>query len=394
MRETSVRHPQQPCNTLTRRELVRAGGVSLLGLGLLDSQAEAAPCRIRAGKAVRCIVLNLTGGMGQVDTWDMKPNAPAAMRGPFRPIPTNVPGMEISEIFPRMARHADKFALARSMHSPATDASGQTRQDVCRTPDASCHSRRPDVYAAYDYGAAIFPSVGCYDDLAARCHPDMPCRVNLPFAPPAVPSAACLPRSSSRLTAALSLDTEPEALRDRYGRNAFGQACLRARRLVERGVCFVSVEMYPDGHDGPTWDAHGSAPFADLTAYRTHCGPRFDNAYVSLIEDLQARGLYDSTIVLATGRWGRAPLVNRHGGRARWPHCWTLLIGGGGLRGAKIIGASDDLGGYPVERPTTPDDIAATLRLALNLEPDFVSAKPRAAATSPALAAQPLFELL
>lgn len=404
MRNTPTYNLENP-NSLTRRDLLRAGAVSLLGASLmcLGSEAEAVPRRVRAGQAVRCIVLNLTGGMSHLDTWDMKPGAPPAMRGPFQPIQTNVPGMEICEIFPRMARHADKFAIARSMHNvsfTATEALRQNNQNGRASATAACS----DAFGIDAFGTNVFFPCSPFHSLTSQDCGDMPVSVTLPCTSFAAMSGS-LCGASSRLTAALSLDGERDQVQDRYGRNGFGQACLRSRRLVERGARFVSVDMYPNGYDGPTWDAHGSAPFADLNAYRTHCGPEFDNAYVSLIEDLQARGLYDSTIVLATGAWGRAPLVNRHGGRARWPHCWSLLIGGGGLRGGQVIGASDDLGGYPIERPVTPADIAATLRLALNLLPCPQSARhdnaePRlptaqtANAAQTANIAQPLLELL
>ncbi len=384
---------------LTRRELLRAGAVSLLGAGLLGSRsdAEAASRFVRAGRAVRCIVLNLTGGMSHLDTWDMKPDAPRAMRGPFQPIQTNVPGMEICEIFPRMARHADKFAIVRSMHNvplPTAEASRQNDQNRPASAIGACS----DAFGIHAFGADVFSPYSPAHSLTSQDCGHIPVSVTLPCTSSAsMPGSLC--GASSPLTAALSLAGERDQVRDRYGRNGFGQACLRSRRLVERGARFVSVEMYPNGYDGPTWDAHGSAPFSDLTAYRTHCGPEFDNAYISLIEDLQARGLYDSTIVLATGAWGRAPLINRHGGRARWPHCWSLLIGGGGLRGGQVIGASDDLGGYPVERPVTPANIAATLRRALDPLPCSQSANhanigPRQPSAQTANAAQPLRELL
>ncbi len=387
-------HNNKIFSGLTRRELLRAGAVSLLGAGLLSSQleAEAAPRRVRASRAVRCIVLNLTGGPSHLDTWDMKPDAPPTMRGPFQPIQTNVPGINICEIFPRMARRADKFAIVRSMHSSsvpnAADGVRQNGQAGRASGAAACS----DAFGA-DVLSPYFP-YSSFHNLTSQGHGDMPVCVTLPCT-----SYDFMSVTSLRLKAALSLDGERDGARDRYGRNAFGQACLQSRRLVERGVPLVRVDMYPDGYNGPTWDAHGSAPFADLNAYRTHCGPQFDNAYVSLIEDLQMRGLYDSTIVLATGMWGRAPLVNRHGGRARWPHCWSVLIGGGGLRGGQIIGASDDLGGYPIERPVTHKDVAATLRLALSqsLCPQSAghdNAAPLLPAAQTANAAQPLFELL
>ena len=152
--------------------------------------------------------------------------------------------------------------------------------------------------------------------------------------------------------------------------------------------------MFEPIHDCVTWDAHGSAPFPRLDAYKTVCGPQFDNGYTSLIEDLQQRGLYDSTIVLASGEFGRTPKINAAGGRGHWPHCWSLIISGGGIRGGQVVGASDEIGGYPVEHPVTPADIAATLHCILGNS--FSGGMPAAdTRLLPAVEpARPVFELL
>src|SRR5262249_37882110 len=140
-----------------------------------------------------------------------------------------------------------------------------------------------------------------------------------------------------------------------------------ARRLVERGVRFVTINMFETVFDELTWDIHGSAPFTPIDAYKTLCGPWFDNGYTSLIEELQARGLYDNTIVVAMGEFGRTPKINPAGGRDHWPQCWSIVLGGGGIQGRQVVGASDERGASPVPPPPTPADVAATLYSALGI---------------------------
>ena len=137
------------------------------------------------------------------------------------------------------------------------------------------------------------------------------------------------------------------AVQDRYGRNRFGQSCLLARRLIEAGVRFVTVNMFETVFDEITWDIHGSAPFSPIEAYRDLVGPMFDKAYASLLEDLHERGLLDNTMVVAMGEFGRTPKINPAGGRDHWPQCWTMSMAGGGVKGGQVVGASDETGRLP-----------------------------------------------
>ena len=148
--------------------------------------------------------------------------------------------------------------------------------------------------------------------------------------------------SSSKARAAFDLSKEPDALKDKYGRNRFGMSCLLARRLIEAGVRFVTVNMFETVFNEITWDIHGSAPFSPIQAYRDLLGPMFDNAYASLLEDLTSRGLLDNTLVVAMGEFGRTPKINPAGGRDHWPQCWTMSMAGGGVKGGQVIGASDE----------------------------------------------------
>jgi hypothetical protein len=200
-----------------------------------------------------CVVLRLTGGPSQLDTWDMKPEAPSEIRGPFRPIRTNVRGIEISEIFPRMARHADKFAIVRSVHHTA--ATHAEAQQLFGMPAA--HS--------------VF--------------------------------------------------------------------------------------------DGIDWDIHGWKPFSPLSSYRDIAGPNFDTVFSSLLES----GTLESTLVVALAEFGRTPRINPDGGRDHWPHCFSVLMAGAGIRGGQVYGSSDRIGAEPRDNPVTPAMITATMRKAIGL---------------------------
>jgi uncharacterized protein (DUF1501 family) len=176
---------------------------------------------------------------------------------------------------------------------------------------------------------------------------------------------------SGRSKRAFDIASEPDGLRDRYGRNTFGQSCLLARRLVEAGVRLVTVNMFETVFDNLTWDCHadgGSLP-TTLDDYRQTLCPMFDTAYATLLDDLRERGMLRNTLVLAMGEFGRTPEINPRGGRDHWPGCWTVLFAGANVRGGQVIGASDATGAEPADRPVAPAELAATVYQALGLDP-------------------------
>ncbi len=175
--------------------------------------------------------------------------------------------------------------------------------------------------------------------------------------------------SSPQAREAFALDKEPASVRDRYGRTRFGQGCLLARRLIERGVRFVTVNMFETVFDEMTWDIHGSAPFTDIVEMTNLIAPNFDQAYSALLEDLSDRGMLKTTVVTALGEFGRTPKINPAGGRDHHPGVWTILMGGGPIQGGRVVGESDELGYFPKSRPVTPGEVAATLYQALGLDP-------------------------
>lgn len=286
----------------------------MTGLGRRDflRVAAGAPFVLSAHQEKRnCIVLVLTGGPSHLDTWDMKPDAPSEIRGPFRPIRTNVPGIEISEIFPRMAKHADKYALIRSVYS---DAVPHSHEDGLRAIDAATE------------GFVTLPGPIGFMGGTAACEP--------------VRSSLC-----------------------------FSENCVRARQLVESGVRFVRVNMFDTVFHRATWDSHGARPFSMIRDYKDSVGPAFDLAYSTLLEDLSQRGLLETTMVVAMGEFGRTPRINPSGGRDHWTKCWTVLMAGGGIQGGQIYGSSDAIGAEPKENPVNVARILATMGMRNGAEP-------------------------
>ncbi len=396
------------CDGLTRRDFLRAGalGAGAVGLTLADLAGLRGDS---AGPDVNCILLFLVGGPGHLDTWDPKPDAPAEIRGPFRPIRTSVPGIDIGEHFPRMARLADRWALVRAVHhdsAPIHETGhqlmqtgrlfrggheyphygaavshlrgpraglppwvvlpaplGNTGVSVSHGQTAGClgAAHEPFVLHGDPGGPHLLDAVDAahrtFDRYAGSAPPAMARGFNEVFAPSA--------------KKAFNLATEPADLRARYGGNTFGQSCLLARRLVEHGVRLVTVNMFDTVFNAVTWDCHadGGALETTLDDYRDILCPMFDRAYSALLEDLHQRGLLETTLVLAMGEFGRTPQLNPRGGRDHWPGCWSVLFAGGGIQGGRVVGSSDAIGAEPRDRPVTPAEVAATVYRALGLDP-------------------------
>jgi uncharacterized protein (DUF1501 family) len=395
------------CDGVTRRDFLRAGALGAGAVGL--TLADLAGLRAGAGADVNCILLLLVGGPSQLDTWDLKPNAPSEVRGPFRPARTRVPGVEICEHFPLMARLADRFALVRSVHHDAAPIHETGHQLMQTGRLARGGVEYPHYGAALSYlkggrpwavlpapvgntgvsvghgqsagflGASHAPYVLRGDparlaerralldaaDAAQRSFDEV-----ADAAPPAE-ARAFDQLFAPRAKRALDVAAEPADLRARYGANTFGQSCLLARRLVEGGVRLVTVNMFDTVFNEITWDCHadGGALATTLDDYRDTLCPTFDRAYTALLEDLHQRGLLATTLVVAMGEFGRTPQLNPRGGRDHWPSCWTVLFAGAGVKGGQVVGSSDKTGAEPRDRPVTPAEVAATMYTALGLDP-------------------------
>jgi hypothetical protein len=420
------------CLRRDRRAFLKVGVLGAAGLTLpelLRSEARAA----RAGKDVKrensVIILWMRGGPSQHDMWDPKPDAPVEIRGEFKPLTTNVPGILLTELQPMTAKMMDKFAIVRSVTHRQEDGNvGHSDADqICFTGYKS--GPNPDTNVMPSCGSHVAkqlqhldPSLPAYV-MIPRMNPGTgpawlgaPCKPFETQADPAQPGPFKVPNfglaqgvstdvlgqrrdllskfntgrtgeqgealdrfqaqaldilTSGKAQAAFDLDKEPQSLRERYGfMPAFdpgdpmrcgapnwAQRILLARRLVEAGVRLVTV-------DCRWWDFHKQG----FDSQRRGFLPRWDRAYTALIEDLEARGLLKTTLVLAWGEIGRTPRVNNDAGRDHWPYVMCAALAGGGVKGGRVVGSSDAQGAYPKDTPKLPHDVLATLYRHLNVD--------------------------
>ena len=387
---------------LTRREVLRAGGLGALGLGLAGKTSIAGLDWSGEGAV---ILLMMVGGPSQLETFDPKPAAPSEVRGPFRAIATALPGVRLAEPLGGIARRMDRLTLIRSLHHDASPIH-ETGLQLLGTG----HLSRPGAEHPH-FGSLAARRLGSLGGLPpfvilpraiGETGVDVPNGqssgpLDRSFAPfvlgddPAAPGfdhrqaldrarrfldespelgSAGAPEGSSRL--AFDLDAERPSVREAYGRTRFGQSCLLARRLVESGVRVVVVNMFETVFGTSSWDAHGSGPFSTLTDYGRDLLPAFDRAFSALVDDLEARGLLGSTLVVASGEFGRTPKLNAQGGRDHWPGAFSALMAGGGTVGGRVIGATDRSASEPVDRPVGLPELVATMARASGLDPSEV----------------------
>jgi uncharacterized protein (DUF1501 family) len=161
---------------------------------------------------------------------------------------------------------------------------------------------------------------------------------------------------------------ETAGTRSKYGATRFGQSCLLARRLVEAGSRFITINTASSVFEGDSWDVHGTGSFGNVQGMQQHLAPAYDLAVCALIDDLQERGLLDDTLVCSFGEFGRTPRLNPAGGRDHWPQCWTVYFAGGGVQGGRVVGRSDSIGSEPADRPVGPAELVATIYHCLGLD--------------------------
>lgn len=421
---------------MNRREALQVGYSGLLGLGLSAlpvSAAKAAPSPAASGKAARkpkaMILVFLTGAPSHIDMLDLKPDAPAEIRGEFKPIATNVPGIQVGEHLPRLAARADKYALVRSLAHRDNNHLVATHH----------------LLTGYPQPGAFFDKVGSRTDWPSYAaalnyfrprHDGLPTGVNLPtflmegpLVWPGQHAGFLGPRhdpwqitrdpnapdfrmdglrldpgievgrlgdrqallrqvdrqqawltnvaegrrltdqqdqafsvlTSGRIASAFEMDREPLAVRERYGRHAFGQSLLLARRLVQAGVPVVQANM----GIVQNWDTHGD----NFGRLKNRLLPPLDQGVSALLDDLSAAGLLDDTLVMMLGEFGRTPKISNTG-RDHWAPCFSGLFAGAGVHGGQVIGRSDAIGAYPSTTPYSPDDVGATVYHVLGIDPE------------------------
>jgi len=432
---------------LDRREFLRIGGLTGLGLGLPRAGlAASAKGRPGFGKAKSVLIIFTPGGMSQFETWDPKPNAPEEVRGAFSSIQTAAPGVRFGEHMPKIAKFADRLTVVRSMSHDDSDhgsaaylaLTGVFHQRKSGNPPISPNDfpamgavlkrARPETkmpYTAVHINGPLIaprlPAPGQYGGFLGRPFEplvigdltksgnvlaDLDDQEDLPTLrldsrrqllqaldnPHDVkrgigPERGQLTQKafellgSERLRKAFDIDQEPGKIQERYGRHYSGLGCLLARRLVEAGLPFVNVffnhgirgqDDYPDDTDQYGWDTHNDI----FDALKTHLLPRFDASFSFLLEDLEQRGLLDTTLVVCMGEFGRAPLVavekkfaGSSPGRKHWPQCYSVVLAGAGIKRGATFGVSDRMGAYPQSNPVAPGDLAATIFAALGVDP-------------------------
>jgi hypothetical protein len=374
---------------VSRRDFLRLGGLGVLGLSVAEQRARAEA----SGKGLRrCIFVLMTGGPSHFETFDPKPLAPGEFRGPFKSIATATPGLSLCETLPLLAQRSEKFALVRGLSHDATPIheTGQqliqtgrlVRKNLVPPSLGSIVSRllgpRNELppYAVLprslgDTGVAIWQGQRA-GDLGAEFDPWYlnGAEPGVRNADSGIPAEAEPSYDPLRLAAAANSMLESEKCRRIYGESEFGSACLSARRLVEQGVRFVTVNMFDSLAGRVTWDCHANescAP-ATLADYRNTLCPDFDRTMSTLLDDLEQRGLLHETLVVAAGEFGRTPRINERGGRDHWSGAWSVLLAGGGVCGGQVLGASDAHGTFPAERPVGPAELAATILHVLGID--------------------------
>ncbi len=421
------------CDGSTRRDFLQVGTLGAIGFSLADClAAEAAMNKKNEDRA--CIMIFNLGAPSHIDLFDMKPEAAAEVRGPFKPIDTASSEIQISELLPMHAKIADKFSIVRSAHhkGAAVHDSGWQMMQTGRQFTGGVNSPHTGSVVSYLKGRRTdLPPFVVLPELMGRGGGGLPNgqaagflgKSHDPFVlnanpaeknfqvpdllPPKEISSVRLSRrkkmreivdetvndfeasenaalldenfasafrlmTSKQARKAFDLSKEPMEVRERYGMNRFGQCCLLSRRLVDAGVRFVTINTFLTVFNEVTWDIHGSKPFTSIEGMQAKICPMYDQAYSALIEDLADRGMLDSTMVCNLAEFGRTPRVNPAGGRDHWPQCFSVYFAGGGVRGGQIVGASDPIGGVPADRPVEPADIVATIYRSLGLDPQTI----------------------
>jgi hypothetical protein len=399
-------------DVISRRNLLRVGVLGGLGLSLptlLRSESQTS----RKARAKSVLLIYLGGGLSHHDSFDLKPDASAEVRGKYKPIDTVVPGLQVGELLPRMARVMNRLTLVRSgahnndHHETATNwvLSGRFGSAFGDYPAIGAVVAHETVFAGtlppyvsiprnpsftWELGKSAFlggryesfktgdPNAGDFkvqdvtpaepvtaqraerrqdlleavDGLARRVHGNDQIATYDEFHQRAASMIL-----SSEARGAFVIDREPDRLRDRYGRNTFGQSALLGRRLIERGVRFVTIN-----YGG--WDHHAKV-FEGLDRKL----PELDQGLSALIEDMHSRGLLADTLVTVFGEFGRTPKINKDAGRDHWAPAASLLFCGAGVREGQVIGSTDNQGAYVTRRPIAPADVAWTIYDSLGIDP-------------------------
>ena len=383
---------------ITRRDVCMRGGLGVVALGL--GRGFPSSAAVGSGDTPGALILlTMVGGASPWETFDPKPDAPDRLRGPFGSIASAVPGVRLSEHLPEVARRMRMLTIIRSIHHDA-DPTHEAGLRLLATGRADQGHPALGSRVAQALGSrggmppfVVLPRpVGRIEGLSRATRSDAGSAS--PFDPFIVGESASsvgfdpvgvfnrarrwVADSSAR---GLKVDTMSpipfergcdrdqtrRGVRGAYGASEFGLDCRLAARMVQAGSRVVVVNMARTVFGQPSWDGHGRKPFGSFDDLETNLLPAFDQGFSGLVDDLQARRLLDSTLVVAVGEFGRTPWINESGGRDHWPGAWSALLAGGGTLGGQVIGATD-LGGRPSERPVPVADLVATMAFASGID--------------------------
>jgi hypothetical protein len=409
------------CDGIDRRHVLKVGAIAGLSLDQVLRIQSSIGAESKKSD-INCIFLFILGGMPHQDMWDVKPNAPAEIRGDFQPIDTAIPGIQIGDVLPKTSRVTDKFAILRGMtHTDSDHGRGfhvmmtgkkagvgdfngnqNNNQHPCLgsmvarlgkpgelPPYISVpnflNSGGPSFLGA-SYGPFVIEADPAAPDFSVR---DITLPVNISSDRNSRRQAALREinrferraeevdskvrsldafyqkaynlMTSKKAKQAFDIHREPAKVRAEYGMTSIGQCSLLARRLVEAGCRFVSIE---NGH----WDTHRK----NTWSLRELLCPAFDQAIPAMLNDLQQRGLLDSTLVVVTTEFGRTPRINALLGRDHWPNAFSILMAGAGLKVGQVIGATDKHAASVVDRPMSPEDMSATILRVLGIDHETI----------------------
>jgi hypothetical protein len=397
------------CERHHRRDFLRVGTAGLLGLGLADLLRLEASAKEQRRQAANVLMIWLAGGPSTIDIWDLKPDAPDHIRGEFKPIATSAKGVHICEHMPKTAKIMHHCSLVRSLHhnipehgvgtqymatgnrpSPSLEYPGlgslaaRLLPAAAGVPSYVAFQRTAGAghlgtaYAAFEVENAagrsrvrapgmLLPDGFSLEELADRDRLRNAFdaafktldQTDLPASLDKFHQQALDILRSDKLRRAFDLDTEPQRLRDAYGRGPFGQSALTARRLIEAGVRFVTI-----GLGG--WDTHAN----NFQVLRGNLLPQLDAVLAALTGDLADKGILDRTLVYCAGEFNRTPRINGAAGRDHWSRSMAVLLAGGGVRKGHVHGSTDNQGMAPADAPCAPDDVAATIFQALGIAPN------------------------
>ncbi len=346
-------NPERVEDIVSRRKFLRAGGLGVVGLSLADPAAWGE--MLRGSTSRHCILVLMTGGASQLETFDPKPGAAADIRGTLAAIETSIPGIFLNETLPNLAQRADRFSLLRSIYHRAAPIH-ETGLQLLQTGQLAWKGVR-------------FPAVGSVLTEGFGDRGPVPTSIVVPKILENPGVAAYLGQQPADYDEALvpkladAVGRESESVRRMYGSSRYGELLLQSRILVEQGVRCITVNLHDQLGAYMTWDAHGDASCgpATIADCRDRLCPAFDRAMSGLLDDLAQRGLLEDTLVMAVGEMGRSPRINARGGRDHWTKCWSALVAGGGTLGGQVIGASDATASYPIDRPIELSEIPSTI---------------------------------